>query len=155
MTNSESLLQFGNNAYAKPATALNILRETSWAASCSTTPSASTPRRWKFKRPMPADFFRTMEDASASTSTGSGAAGSTPPTTSTDTENNHFPRRIVKSRFELFKESQQRNEMQKAKKPEAKKPETKEPAAEKPDVKEPKAKTPEAKAPEAKTPGAQ
>ena len=28
MTNSESILQFGNNAYGKPATALNILRET-------------------------------------------------------------------------------------------------------------------------------
>ncbi|MBK6315958.1 MAG: aminopeptidase [Blastocatellia bacterium] len=65
MTNSESLLQFGNNAYAKPATALNILRETILGRDLFDKAFKEYARRWKFKRPMPADFFRTMEDASA------------------------------------------------------------------------------------------
>lgn len=64
MTNSESLLQFGNNAYAKPATALNILRETVLGRELFDFAFKEYARRWKFKRPMPADFFRTMEDAS-------------------------------------------------------------------------------------------
>lgn len=64
MTNSESLLQFGNNAYAKPATALNILRETILERELFDFAFREYGRRWKFKRPMPADFFRTMEDAS-------------------------------------------------------------------------------------------
>ena len=64
MTNSESLLQFGNNAYAKPATALNILRETILGRELFDFAFEEYARRWKFKRPMPADFFRTMEDAS-------------------------------------------------------------------------------------------
>ncbi len=64
MTNSESLLQFGNNAYAKPATALNILRETILGRDLFDKAFKEYARRWKFKRPMPADFFRTMEDAS-------------------------------------------------------------------------------------------
>ncbi len=64
MTNSESLLQFGNNAYAKPATALNILRETILGRELFDYAFKEYARRWKFKRPMPADFFRTMEDAS-------------------------------------------------------------------------------------------
>lgn len=64
MTNSESVLQFGNNAYAKPATALNILRETVLGRSLFDFAFREYARRWKFKRPMPADFFRTMEDAS-------------------------------------------------------------------------------------------
>ncbi|MDQ3754839.1 MAG: M1 family metallopeptidase [Acidobacteriota bacterium] len=64
MTNSESLLQFGNNAYAKPATALNILRETILGRELFDFSFREYSRRWKFKRPMPADFFRTMEDAS-------------------------------------------------------------------------------------------
>ncbi len=64
MTNSESLLQFGNNAYAKPATALNILRETILGRELFDFAFKEYSRRWKFKRPMPADFFRTMEDAS-------------------------------------------------------------------------------------------
>jgi len=65
MTNSESLLQFGNNAYAKPATALNILRETILGRELFDYAFREYARRWKFKHPMPADFFRTMEDASA------------------------------------------------------------------------------------------
>ncbi len=64
MTNSESILQFGNNAYAKPATALNILRETVLGRELFDYSFKEYARRWKFKRPMPADFFRTMEDAS-------------------------------------------------------------------------------------------
>ncbi len=64
MTNSESLLQFGNNAYAKPATALNILRETVLGRELFDFAFREYARRWRFKRPMPADLFRTMEDAS-------------------------------------------------------------------------------------------
>ncbi len=64
MTNSESLLQFGNNAYAKPATALNILRETILGRELFDYAFREYARQWKFKRPMPADFFRIMEDAS-------------------------------------------------------------------------------------------
>ncbi len=64
MTNSESILQFGANAYAKPATALNILRETILGRELFDFAFKEYARRWKFKRPMPADFFRTMEDAS-------------------------------------------------------------------------------------------
>ncbi len=65
MTNSESVLQFGNNAYGKPATALNILRETVMGRELFDRAFREYAQRWKFKRPMPADFFRTMEDASA------------------------------------------------------------------------------------------
>ncbi len=64
MTNSESILQFGNNAYAKPATALNILRETILGRELFDFAFRQYAERWRFKRPMPADFFRTMEDAS-------------------------------------------------------------------------------------------
>lgn len=64
MTNSESILQFGSNAYAKPATALNVLRETVLGRESFDFAFKEYARRWKFKRPMPADFFRTMEDAS-------------------------------------------------------------------------------------------
>ena len=64
MTNSESILQFGPNGYAKPATALNILRETILGRELFDFAFKEYAVRWKFKRPMPADFFRTMEDAS-------------------------------------------------------------------------------------------
>ncbi|HKG96582.1 MAG TPA: M1 family metallopeptidase, partial [Pyrinomonadaceae bacterium] len=64
MTNSESVLQFGNNAYGKPATALNILRETVLGRELFDYAFKEYARRWMFKRPMPADLFRTMEDAS-------------------------------------------------------------------------------------------
>ena len=64
MTNSESILQFGPNAYSKPATALNILRETILGRELFDFAFKEYAMRWKFKRPMPADFFRTMEDAS-------------------------------------------------------------------------------------------
>jgi len=65
MTNSESVLQFGNNAYGKPATALNILRETIMGRELFDFAFKEYAQRWKFKRPTPADLFRTMEDASA------------------------------------------------------------------------------------------
>ena len=64
MTNSESLLQFGNNAYAKPATALVILRETILGRELFDFAFREYARRWKFKRPTPADLFRTLEEAS-------------------------------------------------------------------------------------------
>ena len=64
MTNSESLLQFGPNAYSKPATALNVLRETILGRELFDFAFKEYAQRWKFKRPMPADFFRSMEDAS-------------------------------------------------------------------------------------------
>ena len=65
MTNSESIWQFGNNAYGKPATALNILRETVMGRELFDHAFKTYSNRWKFKAPEPADFFRTMEDASA------------------------------------------------------------------------------------------
>ncbi|MBY0573350.1 MAG: M1 family metallopeptidase [Undibacterium sp.] len=64
MTNSESLLQFGPNAYAKPAAGLHILRETILGRELFDFAFKEYAQRWKFKRPTPADFFRTMEDAS-------------------------------------------------------------------------------------------
>jgi hypothetical protein len=64
MTNSENINQFGPNAYAKPATALNILRETVMGRELFDYSFKEYCRRWAFKHPSPADFFRTMEDAS-------------------------------------------------------------------------------------------
>ena len=64
MTNSESILQFGNNAYGKPATALNILRETVMGRELFDHAFKTYCSRWAFKHPAPADFFRSMEDAS-------------------------------------------------------------------------------------------
>ena len=64
MTNSESILQFGPNAYAKPATALNVLRETVLGRELFDFAFKEYSTRWMFKRPQPADLFRTLEDAS-------------------------------------------------------------------------------------------
>lgn len=64
MTNSESIFQFGNNAYGKPATALNILRETILGRELFDFAFKTYAERWAYKHPTPADFFRTMEDAS-------------------------------------------------------------------------------------------
>jgi aminopeptidase N len=64
MTNSENIAQFGNNAYGKPATALNILRETIMGRELFDHAFKEYSRRWAFKHPSPADFYRTMEDAS-------------------------------------------------------------------------------------------
>lgn len=65
MTNSESIYQFGANAYAKPATGLNMLRETIMGHELFDYAFKTYANRWKFKHPTPEDFFRTMEDASA------------------------------------------------------------------------------------------
>ena len=64
MTNSESIFQFGNNAYGKPATALNVLRETIMGRELFDYAFKQYAQTWKFKHPTPADFFRIMEDAS-------------------------------------------------------------------------------------------
>ena len=64
MTNSEQIIQFGNNAYGKPAAALNILRETIMEPELFDHAFKVYSQRWAFKRPSPADFFRSMEDAS-------------------------------------------------------------------------------------------
>jgi hypothetical protein len=65
MSNSENIVLFGPNAYAKPATALNILRETVMGRELFDYAFKEYARRWEFKHPTPTDFFRTMEDASA------------------------------------------------------------------------------------------
>ncbi|MCU0374571.1 MAG: M1 family metallopeptidase [Chitinophagaceae bacterium] len=65
MTNSENIVQFGPNAYSKPATGLNILRETIMGRELFDFAFREYARRWAFKHPEPADLFRTMEDASA------------------------------------------------------------------------------------------
>lgn len=65
MTNSEDIVNFGPNAYSKPATALNILRETVMGRDLFDYAFKEYARRWAFKHPTPADFFRTMNDASA------------------------------------------------------------------------------------------
>lgn len=65
MTNSENIINFGPNAYAKPATALNILRETVMGRELFDHAFKEYAKRWAFKHPTPADLFRTMEDASA------------------------------------------------------------------------------------------
>jgi hypothetical protein len=65
MSNSENIIQFGNNAYGKPATGLNILRETIMGRELFDYAFKVYANRWKFKHPTPEDFFRTMEDASA------------------------------------------------------------------------------------------
>ncbi len=64
MTNSENIVQFGPNAYSKPATGLNILRETIMGRELFDYAFKEYARRWAFKHPTPADLFRTMEDAS-------------------------------------------------------------------------------------------
>ncbi len=64
MTNSENIIQFGPNAYSKPATGLNILRETIMGRELFDYSFKEYARRWAFKHPTPADLFRTMEDAS-------------------------------------------------------------------------------------------
>lgn len=65
MSNPENVYQLGPNAYGKPATALNILRETVMGRELFDHAFRTYAHRWKFKHPTPEDFFRTMEDASA------------------------------------------------------------------------------------------
>ena len=64
MTNTENIVNYGSNAYDKPAAALNILRETVMGRELFDYAFKEFGRRWAFKHPTPADFFRTMEDAS-------------------------------------------------------------------------------------------
>ena len=63
MTNSENIIQFGPNAYTKPSTGLNILRETIVGRELFDYAFKEYSKRWAFKHPTPADFFRTIEDA--------------------------------------------------------------------------------------------
>ncbi len=65
MSNSENIFQFGSNAYGKPATGLNILRETIMGRELFDHAFKTYAQRWMFKHPTPEDLFRTMEDASA------------------------------------------------------------------------------------------
>jgi hypothetical protein len=65
MSKGLNVYQFGNNAYGKPATALNILRETVMGPDLFDYSFREYAQRWMFKHPTPEDFFRTMEDASA------------------------------------------------------------------------------------------
>ncbi|MEM9388877.1 MAG: M1 family metallopeptidase [Bacteroidota bacterium] len=64
MTNSEQVRMFGYNAYGKPSAALTILRETVMGPELFDKAFKEYSERWMFKHPKPADFFRTMEDAS-------------------------------------------------------------------------------------------
>ncbi|AKK72005.1 aminopeptidase [Chryseobacterium gallinarum] len=64
MSNSENIVQYGPNAYSKPATGLNILRETIMGRELFDKAFKTYSKRWAFKHPEPADLFRTMEDAS-------------------------------------------------------------------------------------------
>jgi hypothetical protein len=65
MTSAENIIQYGAEQYAKTATALNILRETVMGPELFDKSFKEYSQRWAFKHPKPADFFRTMEDASA------------------------------------------------------------------------------------------
>ena len=65
MSNPENVFQLGPNAYGKPATALNILRETIMGPELFDHAFKTYSQRWMFKHPTPEDFFRSMEDASA------------------------------------------------------------------------------------------
>lgn len=65
MTKGLNTYQFGSNAYSKPATGLNILRETIMGRELFDYAFREYAHRWMFKHPTPEDFFRTMEDASA------------------------------------------------------------------------------------------
>lgn len=64
MSNSESIADLGANSYAQPTVALNLLREHILGRELFDHAFKTYAQRWMFKRPTPADFFRTMEDAS-------------------------------------------------------------------------------------------
>ena len=65
MTNPEQVLQLGPNAYSKPSAALAVLRESVMGPELFDQAFKEYAQRWAFKHPGPADFFRSMEDASA------------------------------------------------------------------------------------------
>jgi hypothetical protein len=51
MTNSDNIIGFGPNAYSKPATGLNILRETVMGRELFDYAFKEYARRWAFKHP--------------------------------------------------------------------------------------------------------
>lgn len=65
MTKSDNIVNFGMNAYAKPATGLWLLRETIMGRELFDQAFKTYCQRWAFKHPTPADLFRTFEDVSA------------------------------------------------------------------------------------------
>jgi len=65
MSHGDNVFNFGSNAYAKPAAGLFILRQTIMGPELFDYAFKTYAKRWAFKHPTPADFFRTMEDASA------------------------------------------------------------------------------------------
>jgi Peptidase family M1 domain len=65
MSQGDNVFNFGANAYAKPAAGLFILRQTIMGPDLFDHAFKKYAERWAFKHPTPADFFRTMEDASA------------------------------------------------------------------------------------------
>ncbi|MCB9231821.1 MAG: M1 family metallopeptidase [Bacteroidia bacterium] len=64
MTNVESIRDNGGTSYHKTAVGLNMLRETIIGRKLFDQAFRAYAQRWMFKRPEPADFFRTMEDVS-------------------------------------------------------------------------------------------
>jgi hypothetical protein len=63
MTESDMIhRQFGNNGYGKPAAGLVMLREQVLGPKLFDQAFAEYSRRWAFRHPQPADFFRSMED---------------------------------------------------------------------------------------------
>ena len=65
MSQGDNVYQFGPNAYSKPAAGLYMLRQTIMGPELFDYAFKTYAQRWKFKHPTPADFFRSMEDASA------------------------------------------------------------------------------------------
>jgi hypothetical protein len=57
--------EYGQNAYSKTVAALTVLRESVMGPKLFDIAFKEYAQRWAFKHPKPADFFRTMEDASA------------------------------------------------------------------------------------------
>lgn len=65
MSQGDYVKNFGPNAYTKPAAGLYMLRQTIMGPELFDYAFRTYSQRWMFKHPTPADFFRTMEDASA------------------------------------------------------------------------------------------
>jgi hypothetical protein len=63
MTESDLIHKdFGNNGYAKPATGLVMLREHVLGEASFDDAFGGYSQAWMFKKPQPADFFRSMEE---------------------------------------------------------------------------------------------
>jgi len=65
MVNSDLMYNRSMTAYSKPAAGLYMLREVILGQKLFDKAFKTYANRWKFKHPEPADFFRTLEDASA------------------------------------------------------------------------------------------